>query len=360
MSDRHWAETARPTGLEDIRCSQPMFGRDSLCSMNEGLHPRRASYLVLLTTLWITLLMLAIKAWAGWATHSLCLLAEALHTVVDGFSTVLGLAAVSSPHRMTGREVWGYGRREVVGILVLIAVLGYTGCSLILLSLRQLEAIAREALSFSQTPFPVQIGLPLVQLMSVMLIVTLGLALFQRHEARVLDSAALRLTAHHILVDLWLSFGVLAGLMGIWRGYVWLDPVLSIALLGMLVRSLWRVLYRQIPLWVRQTAIAPEVLSQLACQVEGVTRCRCLRSQGVVGRSVYVELHLEVHPDFMPLVRMIAERVEGVIRDRYGPVHVRIGIDRDRSFLRPPVGFASEDLRDFEGDDPYPFDADWN
>lgn len=324
--------------------------------MNEALHHRRASYLVLLATLWITLLMLFVKAWAGWSTRSLSLLVDALHTVVDGFSTLLSLIAVTSPYRTSGRAVLGYSRREIAATLLLVAGLGYAGVSLLGVSLRQLEAMTRPGFPFEQTPFPVAINLQLIQLIGIVIAVSICLAFFERHEARMLENPALRLNADHVLGDTWLSFVLVAGLLGIWQGFVWLDPLLSIVFLVMLGRSLWQVLSRQMPLLIRQTAIAPEVLSQMACQVEGVTRCRYLRAYGIVGRYVYVEMHLEVHPDFMSVVRSIAERVEGMIRDRYGPVHVRIGIDRDRS-LMDAVSLPDEGPYP---DDPYRGGPGWN
>ena len=45
---------------------------------------RRQTYRLLLTTLWLTLLLLGVEAIAGWASQSLLLLAEALHTLVGG------------------------------------------------------------------------------------------------------------------------------------------------------------------------------------------------------------------------------------------------------------------------------------
>jgi hypothetical protein len=63
--------------------------------------------------------------------------------------------------------------------------------------------------------------------------------------------------------------------------------------------------------------------------VEGITHCYAIRSQGVVGRQVFVEMRLILHPECMSLARTIAERIERLIRDRYGPAKVVIYIDRD-------------------------------
>ena len=294
--------------------------------MTEVSDRRRPIYLVLLTVLWINLLVLAVKVWAGWATASLSLLAESLHTLIDGSSTVLSLLSTASAYRVSGREVWGHSRREAAGILLLSAFLGFAGFSLLIVSMQQLEAATQGV----EVIFPVQINFVLVLLITLVMVVSTGLALFERHQATRLESQALRLNANHVLQDSWLNLIVLVGLIGVWQGYIWLDPLLAIALVLLAVRSLWWMLNRQMPLLVKQTAIAPELLAQITYQIEGVTHCYRIRSKGVVGRQVLVEMHLGIHPEFMPAAHLIAERIEGAIRERYGPVRAKIMIDGDR------------------------------
>ncbi len=77
-------------------------------------------------------------------------------------------------------------------------------------------------------------------------------------------------------------------------------------------------------------AIAPEALAQTIHQVEGITHCYGIQSRGVVGRQVFVEMRLILHPECMSVVRTIAERMERAIRDRCGAAKVVIYIDSDR------------------------------
>jgi cation diffusion facilitator family transporter len=297
--------------------------------MTEAYSRRRAIHQVLLATLWLTLLIFAVKVWAGWAAKSLSLLAESVHTLINGFSTLLSLLAVTSRYRPSGREVWGHGQLESVGALTFVALLGFSSLSLLRGSWQQLEALARKGVG----PFSVSMNLPLLQLLGVAIAIGICLAFFERYEARVLESAALRLNANHILQDAWLSGVVLIALVGVWRGYVWLDPLLAIGVVFTAIRSCWRVLNWQLPLLVKQVAIAPEILAQLARQVEGVTHCYRIQSRGIVGRQVFIEMHLVLHPEFMGAARMIAERVEGSIRECYGPVQAIIHVDPDQTLM---------------------------
>lgn len=80
--------------------------------MTEGDYQRRMSYRLLLATLWATLLLLAVEVIGGWATQSLTLLSESLHTLVNAFSTVLSLVAVTSPAANGARSVGAWTLRS--------------------------------------------------------------------------------------------------------------------------------------------------------------------------------------------------------------------------------------------------------
>ena len=291
--------------------------------MNESGHQRRVSYRLLLMILWATLLVFAVELTAGWVSQSLCLLAESLHTLIDVFSTLLGLIAVASPQRTLGKEIWGHGRGEAAGALILSAVLGFAGISLILIAFSQFESLL-------QTPrgaFRAEVTLPLIVLMWTMVALMLAAVLVAAYQSRNIHSLALKLNTQHIMADAWLTLVVLIGLVAIGQGYTWIDPLLSVVLVVLAARSLWQMLQKQLPMLLKPTAIAPEAIAQIACQVEGVTRCTRILSRGMVGRQVWIELHLALHPEFMVIANTIGERVERSLREHYGPVRAQIWLD---------------------------------
>ncbi|NDJ19859.1 cation diffusion facilitator family transporter [Myxacorys almedinensis] len=300
--------------------------------MPEVKHPRRVSRQVLLVTLWLTLLMLAVKVGAGWSTRSLSLLAESLHTMIDGFSAVLSVIALSSSNRPAGREIWGHGRLEAALALLLVGFLGFACLSLLGLAINQLMAAPNLILM----PL-VRMRFSLIIVLAVVFLASLGLAYVQRRLAKSLDSSLLRLSANQILRDAWVTLLVLMGLVGIWRGYYWLDPLMTIALVVMAATSCWRVLSWQLPLLVRQMAIAPEAIAQLVRQVQGVTHCYQIQSRGIVGRQVFVEMRLTIHPEFLAMSPWISEQIEGLIRECYGPVQVLIHVDDTNADPQHPL-----------------------
>lgn len=316
--------------------------------MTQGQTRYQASRLILFTTLWLTLFILSVKVSAAWATRSLSLMAESLHTLLTSFSTLLSLLMITAPDRPRGRLVYGHGKRETLITFLLIAFLGFTGLNLLIMSGQQLAAATKG----QSLAFPVRSSLPLIQLLGVVVLTSLGLALVGIYQARVLKNPALRFSATQLLKDVGLTLLVLGGLLGVWRGLVWLDVVLAILLVLLVVASCWRIVNWQLPFLVQQTAIAPEVLAQIARQVGGVTHCYQIQSRGIVGRFVYIQMHLIVHPEFTEVTSWIVERIEGIIRERYGPVQVTFYIDEDfaelatwnHSGVRPEVNGKNDHL----------------
>lgn len=273
-------------------------------------------------SLWLTLMVLVVKLWLGWTTDSLSLLAASLHTLLDSVSTLLSLVALSSKNKLGWHNVWSHGKREMMGLLLVVAFLGFSGFSLMILAAHSLEIMGQDTVALTSQAF---------QMVVAIIIVTFSLVMFKRHRGHVLASSLLRFNAQPTLRDLWLTFFVFLGLIGAHFGYIWLDPVLTILLVFGLVGSTWQLINWQLPFMVEQVAIAPDVLVQIAKQVEGVSHCYRAQARGLVGRHVFVELHLAVHPEFMGVARTIAQRIEGLIRTRYGPVKVSIYINSEPS-----------------------------
>jgi cation diffusion facilitator family transporter len=312
---------------------------------------RRHCYRLLLTWLWITLLVLGIEAIAGWMTQSLLLLAEALHTFIDAFSTVLSLVAVASAQRPLGREVWGHGRAEVAGTLAVVSVFGFTGLSLVFGALQQtVNAIAGAA-----DPFKASVDRPVVYLIVVVIALSLVVATYAYYRGPTFGSLALMLHTQHVLGDAWLSGVTLAGIIAVWQQQAWVDPCLAFLLTLFAVTSLWQVLQDQLPTLLRPMAIAPEAIAHVVAQVEGVTRCVRIRSRGLVGRQVWIELHVAIHPDFRGVTNIVRERVDAALRLQYGPLRTQITVEEAQ-----PNQAAYLNYPDYEWSEPESSPDNWS
>ncbi len=127
--------------------------------------------------------------------------------------------------------------------------------------------------------------------------------------------------------DIWVTISVIAGLIGVWLGYQWLDVALSFPVALLVFWSGWTVLKENLPWLVDEMAIAPEVIHALALSVPGVINCHDIASRGVIGRQVFIEMHLIVDAADVETSHRITEQVEKLLEERFTPARVLIHVE---------------------------------
>jgi divalent metal cation (Fe/Co/Zn/Cd) transporter len=174
---------------------------------------------------------------------------------------------------------------------------------------------------------PIPIPISLIQLLGSATAIGLIVGIVGYYQARMHNQPTLKLSFRHSLIDASLMILILLGLIGSNLGLRWLDPVLAGVIVLIAVIIGWQVLNRQLPSLMQQVAIAPEALTATVCQVEGILHCYAIQSRGLVGRLVYIEMRLILHPECMTVASTIVARVERVIRQQFGPVKVVLYVE---------------------------------
>lgn len=289
-------------------------------AVTEARGRKWASHRILLVALWMTLVMLAIKVWVGWATRSLGLATSALHSLVTSFSLLLSLLALSAPSAPK-RDPWGHTRLESGLTLVLVGFLGAAYCFLVGVAVQHIGFLS------DTNTAPLQLNSAIFQLLAGITVVSLTMSLVGRSQALSLENSLLRFSFSLSVLDAGLLVLVLAGLAGVAAGWPWLD--LGVAAIALLVMSwnLWRIVHWQLPSMVRQVAIAPEAIARTARRVEGILHCYDIQTRGMVGRMVYVEMRLLLHPECATVATAIVQRLERLIMQQYGPAKVVIQVE---------------------------------
>jgi cation diffusion facilitator family transporter len=273
---------------------------------------------VLIITLLLNLFVLALKAVVGYWTGSLSLLADALHSVTDSANNVLGLIAskFSSPH--PDREhPYGHHKFEAVGALGIAAFLGIACFEI-------LQGAVERILKGSE---PVKISPSQLWLLLIVLGVNIFVAFYERSVGRRVGSQILIADATHTMSDVWVTISVIGGLIGVWLGYQWLDIVLAFPVALLVFWSGWSVLKESLPWLVDQMAIAPEAIHAIAVSVPGVSNCHDIASRGVLGRQVFIEMHLIVDAPDVETAHHITEEVESLLEERFSPVRILIHVE---------------------------------
>jgi len=282
---------------------------------------------------------MGLKAVVGFWTGSLSLQADALHSVTDSANNVLGLitSRFSSP-KPDRNHPYGHQKYEAVGALGIAAFLGIA-CFEILQG-------AIERIFHGLTP--VNISAPELWLLLIVLGVNIFVTYYERGVGMRVGSPILLADAQHTMSDVWVTITVLLGLIGVWQARVlhlpqlqWLDVILAFPVALLVFWSGWKVIKENLPWLVDEMAIAPEAIRDVTLQVPGVINCHEIASRGLLGRQVFIEMHLIVGAKDVETAHKITEEVESRLEERFSPVRVVIHVEPP-DYQSDQVSFESE------------------
>ena len=280
---------------------------------------------VLIITLLLNLLVMAIKAAVGWLTGSLSLLADALHSVTDSANNILGLVTNHYANPQPDRDhPYGHQKFDALGALGIAAFLGIACFEI-------LSGAVERLINGGKV---VKISPNELWILLIVLGINIFVTFYERRVGQRLGSVILVADAKHTMSDVWVTIMVIAGLIGAWQGQVWnipqlqsLDVFLSFPVAVLVFSSGWKVLRENLPWLVDEMAIAPEVIHAIAIDVPGVVNCHSIASRGVVGRQVFIEMHMIVDAVDVETAHRITEEVEARLEERFSPVRILIHVE---------------------------------
>ncbi|WP_377477550.1 MAG: cation diffusion facilitator family transporter [Microcoleus anatoxicus] len=280
---------------------------------------------VLIITLLLNILVMAIKAVVGWLTGSLSLLADALHSVTDSANNILGLVTNHYANPQPDRDhPYGHQKFDAIGALGIAVFLG--------IACFEILSGAVERLLKGGTV--VKISPNQLWILLIVLGINIFVTFYERGVGKKLGSAILVADAQHTMSDVWVTIMVIAGLIGVWQGEVWnipqlqsLDVFLSFPVALLVFHSGWKVLTENLPWLVDEMAIAPEIIHAIAMDVPGVVNCHSIASRGVVGRQVFIDMHMIVDAADVETAHRITEEVEAHLEERFSPVRILIHVE---------------------------------
>jgi cobalt-zinc-cadmium efflux system protein len=177
----------------------------------------------------LTLGFALVEALAGWWSGSLALVSDAGHMLTDGGALALAAFAAWLARRSPShRHTYGFARAEILA--------GFLNA---LFMLAVIAAIAVGAIERLRSPGPI-VGEVVTIVALVGLLINLAVAWVLSRGARNLNTRGALL---HVLGDLLGSFAALiAGVVVTYTGWTPIDPILSIAIAGLILASSVRLL----------------------------------------------------------------------------------------------------------------------
>lgn len=274
---------------------------------------------VLAITLVLNLIVTLLKAIVGFWSGSLSILADALHSVTDSLNNVLGLFTnqLSSPEPDRAHP-YGRHKYEAIGALGIAAFLGIACYEI-------LEGTVHRII---QGASPIQLSMLDLGMLLLVLIINIIVVFYERSVGNKLGSPILIADVHHTMSDIWITISVLAGLAGIWFfDYQWLDIFMAFPVAVLVLWSCWCVLRDNLPWLVDEMAIAPEGIHQIVMEIPGVINCHSIASRGLLGRQVFIDMHLVVDAEDVATAHSITEAVEANLEKHYAPVRVTVHVE---------------------------------
>jgi cobalt-zinc-cadmium efflux system protein len=272
----------------------------------------------LLTALLLTGSYALVEIAGGWYAGSLALISDAGHMAADAGALLIALLAARLAARpSSGRNSFGYGRAEVIGAfingLTMLAVVVW---------------IAVEAVARFFKPLPIAGGV-------VMLVAALGLAvnlvvlwLLTRaggHAGHAHGNLNTRAAAIHVLGDLFGSVAaVAAGAVVQFTGWTPIDPILSVLVACLILRSTWSLLVESVDVLMESVPAGVDYaeVGKLLASIEGVASVHDLHIWQMSAGRRALSAHLLLR-DVAAWPRVLA-RARAVLKTVYGIDHVTL------------------------------------
>ena len=230
---------------------------------------------------------IALKTGAWWLTDSVGLLSDALESLVNLAGAIFALMMVTVAAQPPDVDhPYGHHKAEYFssgfeGVLILVAAL----------------AIIWAALYRFADPQPLQSlgwGIALAIISSAMNGV---LAWAMLRKARQHRSMALEGDARHLITDVWTTAGVVVGLLAVQAtGWLWLDPVLAIAVAANIAREGVMLVWQSADGLMDQ-ALEPEIRAEIDATLAAFAH-RTIRFDHVVtrraGQRRFIDMHMHM------------------------------------------------------------------
>ena len=242
---------------------------------------------VLLGLLVANLGVVGAKFVIGLRTGSLGVLGDAVHSSADAINNVLGLAVMWFAAREPDEDhPYGHEKFETLGALAIVVFLSITGFELMKGAINRLGT-GSGPLQISALEFAVLLGT---------LVVNTVVTVYETRRGRELNSDILLADSAHTRADVFITIGVLVGVLATQAGFWWVDSIVALLVAGVIVILAYSIVVRSLPVLVDQPVVPAAEIQRVAESVDGVVTAYHIRSRGASDRR-FAELTIAVEGD---------------------------------------------------------------
>jgi cation diffusion facilitator family transporter len=241
---------------------------------------------VLVVTMLLNFLAMGVKLAAGLLTGALSVVADALDSLFDGLSNVVGLAGLYAASKPPDAEhPYGHRKFETIAAISISILLFITSWQLLVLAWGRFQSNVR-----------IEVNFWVVGAMIAAMLIQGLTSFYELRQGRELHSEVLVADAMHTRASILVSLSVLGGLGLILLGFSRADALLAAFVAIMIAKIGVDILKENMPVLVDRAAIDPQKIASVVKEVGGVQTFHRVRSRGAAG-SAAVDLHIQVSPE---------------------------------------------------------------
>lgn len=236
------------------------------------------------TLVWVLIANLAVtvaKFIFGFLANSLSMMADAVHSLFDTLSNVIGLVAINISCKPPDREhPYGHRKYEMFATIIIAFFLFLTGFEIIQ------SAIGR--LRFHVSP---QISAITFSVMVVTLVINFFVSRYEHRIGHELDSSILVADSLHTKSDIYASISVILGFFAIRAGYPVVDSIIALFIVFLVGRTGYRIIKETSVSLVDTCVLDSKTIKIVVEKIPSVKSCHKIRARGT-GSEIYVDLHI--------------------------------------------------------------------
>ena len=264
----------------------------------------------------LTIAVMLVELAGGLVSHSLALLSDAGHVLTDVFALGLAWFAVEQSRRPADRRrSYGYHRVSILAAFV-------NAITLIVIVL----AVAFEAVRRIMAPQPVQGGLVIAVALVGIAINAFVLLTLRGHVSNL----NLRAAMLHVTGDVAASAGVvIAGAVILLTGWLYIDPLLSLAIAALIAHGAWRIVRETVNLLMEGTPTGID-LAAVTGEISGtehVASVHDLHVWALSSAETALSCHVVIDDVSLGDAEHVVRDLEGRLCDRFAIGHTTIQVE---------------------------------
>ena len=271
--------------------------------MTDEKYDFRGEKFTLLVTYLSNISVAAIKGVFGFLSLSLALIADAIHSLFDSVSNIVGLWAFKMMEKPVDIDhPYGHERYEAFA-MVFISSFIFFACF----------EIAREAMLRLFEGFTPKVTFELVYLLAATILINFVTAVWEYRRGEMLGSSFLKADAKHSATDIFNTSLVTLSVILSLRGLYIFDVLFAFIITALLLNFGVGILREAGKELLDYSSLRPEHIQSIAKSVKGVGEVHKIRSQRIRGKYL-VELHVLVSSNMsIEEAHNIAHQVENKI-----------------------------------------------